>query len=99
MLLGALLCAAALLLPAGARAALHGAPALLALALLAAYTAISIIWSLAPSDSWIEAEPHVRLPRGVRRHDGARAARARPLAGAAARDRARVRGRLRAGRC
>ena len=53
--LGALLCAAALLLPHARAQRLHGAPALLALALLAAYTAISIIWSLAPSDSWIEA--------------------------------------------
>ena len=53
--LGALLCAAALLLPRARAQRLHGAPALLALALLAAYTAISIIWSLAPSDSWIEA--------------------------------------------
>ena len=53
--LGALLCAAALLLPRARAQRLHGAPALVALALLAAYTAISIIWSLAPSDSWIEA--------------------------------------------
>jgi hypothetical protein len=53
--LGALLCAAALLLPRARAQRLHGVPALLALALLTAYTAISIIWSLAPSDSWIEA--------------------------------------------
>jgi tetratricopeptide (TPR) repeat protein len=53
--IGALLCAAALLVP-GARAQRpHGAPALLALALLTAFTAISIVWSLAPSDSWIES--------------------------------------------
>jgi O-Antigen ligase len=52
---GALLCAAALLLPRARSQRLHGAPALFALALLAAYTAISIVWSLAPSDSWIEA--------------------------------------------
>ena len=53
--IGALLCAAALLLPRARAQRLHGAPALFALVLLAAYTAISIIWSLAPSDSWIEA--------------------------------------------
>ncbi len=53
--LGALLCAAALVLPDTRAQRLHGAPALAALALLAAYTAISIIWSLAPSDSWVEA--------------------------------------------
>ncbi len=56
---------------------LHGGLTLAAVALLAAYTAVSIVWSLAPSDSWIEAEPHVLLPLRVRRHDGARAARAR----------------------
>jgi hypothetical protein len=55
MLIGAALCAAALLTPRARVRRLHGAPALLALALLAAYTAISIVWSLAPSDSWIEA--------------------------------------------
>ena len=53
--LGALLCAAALLLPRARAERLHGAPALVALALLAAYTTLSIIWSLAPSDSWVEA--------------------------------------------
>jgi hypothetical protein len=53
--LGALLCAAALLLPRARSQRLHGAPALFALALLTAYTAISIVWSLAPADSWIEA--------------------------------------------
>jgi cytochrome c-type biogenesis protein CcmH/NrfG len=53
--IGALLCAAALLLPRARSQRLHGAPALVALALLTAYTAISIHWSLAPSDSWIEA--------------------------------------------
>ena len=55
MAVGAVLCAAALLLPQARSQRLHGAPALFALALLAAYTALSIIWSLAPSDSWIEA--------------------------------------------
>jgi hypothetical protein len=34
---------------------LHGAWAVLAFALLAAYTALSIVWSLAPADSWLEA--------------------------------------------
>ena len=53
--IGALLCAAALLLPRARSQRFHGAPALLAFALLAAYTAISIVWSLAPSDSWIES--------------------------------------------
>ena len=53
--LGALLCAAALLVPRARSQPLHGVPALVAFGLLAAYTAISIIWSLAPSDSWIEA--------------------------------------------
>jgi hypothetical protein len=53
--LGALLCAAALLLPHARSQRLHGAPALFALALLTTYTALSIMWSLAPSDSWIEA--------------------------------------------
>ena len=52
--IGALVCAAALLLPRARAQRPHGAPALLALALLTAYTGVSIIWSLAPSDSWIE---------------------------------------------
>ena len=34
---------------------LYGGGALLAFAVLAAGTALSVIWSLAPSDSWIEA--------------------------------------------
>ena len=34
---------------------LHGGLTLTAVALLAAYTAVSIVWSLAPSDSWIES--------------------------------------------
>ena len=37
----------------GAR--LYGAWAVLAFALLAAYTALSILWSLAPADTWLEA--------------------------------------------
>ena len=54
MLVGALLCAAALLVPAARVRRAHGAVPLFAVALLAAYTAVSVIWSLAPSDSWIE---------------------------------------------
>ena len=53
--IGALLCAAALLLRRARAQRLHGAPALFAVALLTAFTAVSIIWSLAPSDSWIES--------------------------------------------
>ena len=55
MLLGAALCAAALLVPRARVERLHGGLTLTAVALLAAYTAVSIAWSLAPSDSWIEA--------------------------------------------
>lgn len=55
MLIGAALCAAALLMPRARVERLHGGPALVALAVLAAYTAVSIVWSLAPSDSWVEA--------------------------------------------
>ena len=36
-------------------APLYGGGALLAFAVLAVGTALSVIWSLAPSDSWIEA--------------------------------------------
>ena len=53
MLAGAGLVAAACLRPGGGR--LHGVPAVLAFALLAVYTALSIVWSLAPADSWLEA--------------------------------------------
>jgi hypothetical protein len=55
MLLGAVLCAAALLVPRARAERLHGGLTLGAVALLAAYTALSVLWSLAPSDSWIEA--------------------------------------------
>jgi hypothetical protein len=55
MLLGAGLCAAALVVPHTRAQKLHGGLTLAAVALLAAYTAVSVIWSLAPSDSWIEA--------------------------------------------
>jgi hypothetical protein len=56
MLLGAGLCALALLVPRSRAGRLHGGLTLAAVALLAAYTAVSITWSLAPSDSWIEAD-------------------------------------------
>jgi uncharacterized membrane protein YhaH (DUF805 family) len=55
MAIAALLCAAALLVPRARARPLDGVPALLALALLTAFTAVSIVWSLAPSDSWIES--------------------------------------------
>ena len=55
MLLGAGLCACALLVPSARVQRLNGGLTLAAFALLSAYTAFSIIWSLAPSDSWIEA--------------------------------------------
>ena len=42
--------------PVRARAsACYGGWAVLAFGLLAAYTALSILWSLAPADSWSEA--------------------------------------------
>jgi hypothetical protein len=56
MLLGAGLCAAALLVPRAREGRLYGGLTLAAVALLAAYTAVSIVWSLAPSDSWVEAD-------------------------------------------
>jgi hypothetical protein len=55
MLLGAVLCAAALVAPRARARPLYGAAAVLAFALLAAFTSLSILWSLAPSDSWVEA--------------------------------------------
>ena len=55
MLLGSVLCAAALLVPRARAQRMHGGVTLAAVAVLAAYTALSILWSLAPSDSWIEA--------------------------------------------
>ena len=56
MLAGGVVVAAACLLAPRDRPAgpLHGVWAVLALALLAVYTALSILWSLAPSDSWLE---------------------------------------------
>jgi len=57
LLAGGALGGAALLVgdrrPGGGR--LHGGVPLLAFALLAAVTALSVVWSLAPSDSWVEA--------------------------------------------
>jgi hypothetical protein len=50
---GAGLVIADLLIPRE-RQPLYGAWAVLAFALLAAYTALSILWSLAPADSWLE---------------------------------------------
>ena len=43
------------MLPQARSRPLHGWAVMLAFALLAAYTAFSTLWSLAPSDSWIEA--------------------------------------------
>jgi O-Antigen ligase/Tetratricopeptide repeat len=56
MLAGAGLVATALVLrPRTADLPLYGGGPLLAFALLAAFTAFSVMWSLAPSDSWIES--------------------------------------------
>ena len=55
MCLGAALAAGALL-TGRAQGRLHGALTLLALTLLAAFTALSIVWSLAPAESWLEAD-------------------------------------------
>jgi hypothetical protein len=56
MLGGAALAAAALLWrPRTADRPLHGGGPVLAFGLLAAFTALSVLWSLAPSDSWVEA--------------------------------------------
>ena len=57
MLGGALLCAAALLVPRSPLTPVRfrGAATLAAFTLLAVYTALSITWSLMPSDSWTEA--------------------------------------------
>lgn len=56
-LLGAALCAAALLLPRSSRtpARARGSVALAFFALLAVYTTLSITWSLMPNDSWHES--------------------------------------------
>lgn len=57
LLAGAGLCAAALTVPRSARTPekLRGVWALAAFAALALYTALSVSWSLMPSDSWLEA--------------------------------------------
>ena len=56
MLGGAVLVAAAIVLrPRTADTPFYGGGPLLAFGLLAAFTAFSIMWSLAPSDSWIES--------------------------------------------
>jgi O-Antigen ligase len=56
ILVGGAVVAATLLVPARAAGGrTYGALAVLAFAALAAFTALSIIWSLAPSDSWLEA--------------------------------------------
>jgi hypothetical protein len=52
---GALAAAAILRRPRTAAAPLYGGGPLLAFGVLAAYTALSILWSLAPADSWVEA--------------------------------------------
>lgn len=57
VLIGALLCAAALALPRAAAtpSRLRGAVPLAAFAALAVFTALSITWSLMPNESWLEA--------------------------------------------
>jgi len=56
MLAGAVAVAAALIRrPRTADAPLYGGGPLLAFAVLAAFTALSVLWSLVPGDSWIEA--------------------------------------------
>ena len=52
---GALVIAALLQRPWTREAPLYGGTALLACGLLAAITALSVLWSLAPADSWVEA--------------------------------------------
>ena len=52
---GALCVAAALRVPRSEARPLYGGWPLLTFALLAAWTAVSVVWSLAPGDSWIEA--------------------------------------------
>ncbi|HET9013670.1 MAG TPA: O-antigen ligase family protein, partial [Gemmatimonadaceae bacterium] len=61
MLIGVLLAAGAVCVAAVVRVPrtdahrFYGATALLAIFLLVAYTAASVVWSLAPADSWLEA--------------------------------------------
>src|SRR6476659_1735981 len=54
ILIAACLVASAAIL-VGVRAAVHGSAALAGVAALAALTVLSILWSLYPSDSWVEA--------------------------------------------
>src|SRR3954452_17280605 len=53
ILIAAVLVAAAIVL-VGLRAAVHGGATLAAFTALAGFTALSILWSLYPSDSWVE---------------------------------------------
>src|SRR4051812_26885771 len=53
ILIAAVLVAAAIVL-VGLRAAVHGGATLAAFAALAGFTALSILWSLYPSESWVE---------------------------------------------
>ena len=56
MLAGAALVAAAVIRrPRTAEAPLYGGVPLLLFGLLSAFTALSVLWSIAPSDSWVEA--------------------------------------------
>jgi hypothetical protein len=52
---GALVATALLRRPRTAEVPLYGAGPLLAFAVLAVFTALSVLWSLVPGDSWIEA--------------------------------------------
>jgi len=55
LLVGGATCSAALVHPRSRTQPLYGATALLGFALLAGCTALSIGWSVAPADSWLEA--------------------------------------------
>jgi tetratricopeptide (TPR) repeat protein len=55
MLGGATIAAAGLLVPRRGEGLLYGGTLLVAFVLLAGFTALSVTWSLAPSDSWLEA--------------------------------------------
>ena len=97
MLLGAALCARALLVPrARAERAARRADAHRGRAARRVHGALDPVVARAVG-LLDRGEPDVLLPRGVRRDDGARPARARALGGGAARDRDRLRRRLRLG--
>ena len=68
-------------------------------ALLAVFTALSITWSLMPSDSWLETNRTLAYLAALAGGARARAARARALERAARRHRARRRRCSAAGRC